>query len=66
MQEEARKKIDMCSNKEIMQLEEIPMLRRVDIVNIIAPSEIQKRIEKNITLSSGIEIKNFMKGATGD
>jgi len=66
VQEEARKKIDMCSNKEIMQLEEIPMLRRVDIVNFIAPSEIQKRIEKNITLSSGIEIKNFMKGATGD
>lgn len=66
IQEEARKAINKPLEQKANELLNIPLLKATDFSNVITPNEVLKNIEKNITMSFGIEPKNFMKGATGD
>lgn len=62
IQEEARKVINMNIEKTL----NIPLLKRADIESIIAPREILKNIEEKLTISSAIDPKTFMRGATNE
>lgn len=66
IQEEARKVINKPLEQKGNELLNIPLLRAADFSNVITPKEVLKNIEKNITMSSGIEFKNFMKWATNE
>lgn len=62
IQEEARKVINMNIEKTL----NIPLLKKADIESIITPREILKNIENELTISSAIDSKNFMRSATND
>lgn len=62
IQEEARKVINMNIEKTF----NIPLLKKVDIESVIAPREILKNIEEKLTISSAIDPKIFMRGATNE
>lgn len=66
IQEEARKVINMTQNKNAKEILNIPLLKRADIESIITPKEILKNIENELTISSAIDSKNFMRSATND
>lgn len=62
IQEEAKKVINMNIEKTL----NIPLLKKTDIESIIAPREILKNIEEKLTISSAIDPKTFMRGATNE
>lgn len=62
IQEEAKKVINMNIEKTL----NIPLLKKSDIESIIAPREILKNIEEKLTISSAIDPKTFMRGATNE
>lgn len=62
IQEEARKVINMNIEKTF----NIPLLKKTDIESVIAPREILKNIEEKLTISSAIDPKIFMRGATNE
>lgn len=66
IQEEARKVINMTKNKNAKEILNIPLLKRADIESIITPKEILKNIENELTISSAIDPKIFMRGAAND
>lgn len=66
IQEEARKVINMTQNKNAKEILNIPLLKRADIESIITPKEILKNIENELTISSAIDPKIFMRGAAND
>lgn len=66
IQKEARKVINMTQNKNAKEILNIPLLKRADIESIITPKEILKNIENELTISSAIDPKIFMRGAAND
>ena len=66
IQKEARKVINMTQNKNAKEILNIPLLKRDDIESIITPKEILKNIENELTISSAIDPKIFMRGVAND
>lgn len=66
IQKEARKVINMTQNKNAKEILNIPLLKRADIESIITPKEILKNIENELTISSAIDPKIFMRGVAND
>lgn len=62
IQEEAKKVINMNIERTL----NVPLLKRADIESIIEPREMLKNIEEKLTISSAIDSKIFLRGATND
>ncbi|MEI3355807.1 MAG: hypothetical protein V8R81_01750 [Clostridia bacterium] len=61
IQEEARKAINKPLEQQINELANIPLLKATDFLNVIAPKEVIKDIEKNITMSYAIDSKTIYR-----